>query len=125
MSNKQPLSYNDLTVWGCFSANGVGDIVIFTENLDAQLMKNILNQHLIKSARLLIPTGSWWLLQDGDPKHRSVLVQTWLFNHGVQLIDFPPYSPDVNPIENLWNESETESRGKKCNNYRGVETTLT
>jgi len=30
------------------------------------------------------------------------LVQDWLFTHGVACIDFPPYSPDLNPIENLW-----------------------
>ena len=32
----------------------------------------------------------------------SVIVRTWLFNHGIHCIDFPPYSPDLNPIENLW-----------------------
>jgi len=29
-------------------------------------------------------------------------VRTWLFNNGIQCIDFPPYSPDLNPIEHLW-----------------------
>ncbi len=29
-------------------------------------------------------------------------MRTWLFNNGIQCIDFPPYSPDLNPIENLW-----------------------
>ena len=41
-------------------------------------------------------------LQDNAPQHKSVLVRTWLFNNGIQCIDFPPYSPDLNPIENLW-----------------------
>jgi transposase len=40
--------------------------------------------------------------QDNAPQHKSVLVRTWLFNHGIQCLDFPPYSPDLNPIENLW-----------------------
>jgi transposase len=25
-----------------------------------------------------------------------------IFNNGIQLIDAPPYSPDCNPIQNLW-----------------------
>src|SRR3954471_24891958 len=40
--------------------------------------------------------------EDNAPKHKSYLVRTWLFNNGIQCIDFPPYSPDLNPIENLW-----------------------
>ena len=37
-------------VWGCMSAAGVGAIHVFTENLDAVLMKKILKEHLMKSA---------------------------------------------------------------------------
>jgi len=63
--------------------------------------------HLLESAELHYehdPPELWRLLQDNDPKHKSVLVQTWLFNHGISTIEFPPYSPDLNPIENLWND---------------------
>jgi transposase len=30
-------------------------------------------------------------------------VKALLHEKGVTTIDFPPYSPDLNPIENLWN----------------------
>lgn len=30
------------------------------------------------------------------------MVTEWLHNNGVSIIDFPPYSPDLNPMENLW-----------------------
>jgi transposase len=93
-----------VSAWGCFSRNGVGDIDIFTDMLDAKLMRNILNDHLIQSARRLFPRTHWWFLQDNDPKHTSIPVRTWLHNKGVQCLDFPPYSPDLNPIENLWND---------------------
>jgi hypothetical protein len=52
---------------------------------------------------LMEPLGrQWWFLQDNDPKHKSREVQTWLHNKGIACIDFPPYSPDLNPIEHLW-----------------------
>ena len=38
-----------ISVWGMFTSRGVGDIHLFQENLDAKLMNNILNQHLIQS----------------------------------------------------------------------------
>jgi hypothetical protein len=90
-------------IWGCFSRQGIGDIHIFSDDLDAVLMRSILRHHLVQSSQRLFPVNtSWWMLQDNDPKHSSRLVQEWLFSHGIQLIDFPPYSPDLNPVENLW-----------------------
>jgi hypothetical protein len=91
-----------VSVWACFCQSGIGGIEIFTENLDAKLMKDILNKHLIQSAKRLFDKGHWWFLQDNDPKHKSNLVKNWIHNKGVQCLDFPPYSPDLNPIENLW-----------------------
>ena len=48
------------------------------------------------------PNEPWWFQQDNAPQHTSHLARRWFHNHGVNLIDFPPYSPDLNPIENLW-----------------------
>jgi len=101
MSNKLPHP-DRLSIWGCMSGIGVGELHFFTDTLDAPLMRTILSTHLLQSARRLFPTGSWWYQQDNDPKHTSHIVQHWLFSQGIQLLDFPPYSPDLSPIENLW-----------------------
>jgi transposase len=96
-----------LNVWGCFCGRGLGYCYIFNENMNGKLLKKIVSSHLKESAELHFeqdPPELWRLLQDNDPKHKSNLVQTWLFNHGISLLDFPPYSPDLNPIENLWND---------------------
>ena len=103
MSHKVPHP-DRVSVWGCFSSNGLGDLVVFTDNLDSTMMRNILKDHLVQSANRLFPSGGWWFLQDNDPKHTSLIVKQWLFRNGIQCIDFPPYSPDLNPIENLWND---------------------
>jgi DDE superfamily endonuclease/Transposase len=94
-------------VWACFSARGLGYCHIFNEHLDGKLLKRILSDNLIPSARLHFtsdPPEQWYFLQDNDPKHCSHLVRNWLHNNGVTCIDFPPYSPDLNPSENLWND---------------------
>jgi hypothetical protein len=95
-----------VNVWGCFCAAGVGYLYVFNQMLDAKLLKRIFNEgHLIASADLHdLGAGGvqWRLLQDNDPKHKSREVQTWLHNNGISCVDFPPYSPDLNPIEHLW-----------------------
>lgn len=94
-----------VNMWGCFCGKGLGYSYIFNENMDGALLKGILGTHLIESAELhydVEHAEQWWFLQDNDPKHKSTIVRTWLFNHGIQCLDFPPYSPDLNPIENLW-----------------------
>ena len=94
-----------VSAWACFSGHGLGYMYIFNENMDAKKLQHILGTHLVESAALHFDVEhaeQWWFLQDNAPQHKSVLVRAWLFNNGIQCIDFPPYSPDLNPIENLW-----------------------
>jgi transposase len=39
---------------------------------------------------------------DNAPIYALNLVKRWLETHGVWTLDFPPYSPDLNPIKHLW-----------------------
>jgi transposase len=94
-----------VNVWGCFCARGQGYIHIFNETLDAALQKRILSANLLPSAHLHYasdPPEQWYFLHDNDKKFKGGIVQGLLHNLGVTLIDFPPYSPDLNPMENLW-----------------------
>lgn len=44
--------------------------------------------------------------QDNASTHSARIVQNWLrtwaIDNGLELVDWPPYSPDLNPIENIW-----------------------
>ncbi|OAP53798.1 hypothetical protein AYL99_12017 [Fonsecaea erecta] len=43
-------------------------------------------------------------MQDNAPIHKAKKVTEWLRDHGIVLMGWPPFSPDLNPIENLWFE---------------------
>jgi transposase len=96
-----------VNVWAAFCARGQGYCHIYSEHLDKHLYKNILAANLLPSAQLhfsLAPPllEQWYFLQDNAPQHTSRLAKDWLHNKGITCLDFPPYSPDLNPIENLW-----------------------
>jgi hypothetical protein len=60
-----------------------------------------------KALFLAAGKGAWSFQQDNDPTHRAAaqLVKRWQGGQGcsVGFIDgWPPHSPDLNPIENLW-----------------------
>jgi transposase-like protein len=90
--------------WCCFGGRGTGGCETFSYKNTGVVMRGILNHHLLISAGKLFhqrPPEPWWFLWDNSPIHKSREVQDWLHNHGVSMMELPPYSPDLNPTEHL------------------------
>jgi transposase len=47
-------------------------------------------------------------IQDNASIYTVHLVRNWFQEIAIQLVDWPPYSPDMNPIENLWKMLEAK-----------------
>lgn len=85
-------------VWGAISLRGALNLEIFEDNLTSDRYVEILKKKF-KKMKELYPEG-FVFQQDGSPVHKGAL---WYTYHNMpQLLDFPGYSPDVSPIENVW-----------------------
>jgi transposase len=100
-----------VTVWGCITWDGVGFLCRINGNMDGELYRSILGGDLIQ-------TLEWYGLQkenivfqhDNDPKHTATATKKWLDDNHFQVITWPPQSPDMNPIEHMWNELDRRIR---------------
>ncbi|CAD7081779.1 unnamed protein product [Hermetia illucens] len=77
--------------------------------MDKEYYLDILKTELVQSATkfgFIDPSNrnklNFKLYQDNDPKHKSFLCRSWALYNCAKVIDTPAYSPDLNPIENLW-----------------------
>ena len=61
--------------------------------------------------------SGWTFQQDNDPKHKSHLCNDYLQKKAqagtIQLMTWPPHSPDLSPIELLWDEVDRQVQSKK------------
>jgi transposase len=72
--------------------------------------------------------GKLLVIWDGSPIHRSALVKEFLAAGGagyVHLEQFPPYAPDLNPDEQVWQHlKHVEMKNMCCLNLHQLSTEL-
>jgi len=110
-----------VTIWGCFASHEIGQAEIFLGDLNGKLYRRILEGNLKPTYKKFFPEGQWYFQHDNDPSHSCNLAKTWFHSNGVTVLDFPPWSPDLNPIENVWPVLERAVETHNATNEAGLE----
>ena len=91
-------------LWGCVSFHAYGPLIAVDGFINGdkylELLKNVVRPELDASrgmGRVLM------YQQDNARPHKTPEVLDYLANWGYEVIDWPPQSPDLSPIENFWN----------------------
>ena len=110
-------------VWGCFKGNVSGVLVTTRKSINSAQYQKILENGLLPSLDLF-PDLNFQFQQDNAPIHVSKSTKTWLANEGIDLLPWPAKSPDLNPIENLWDLMDRKLRKMALNSLDELELAL-
>lgn len=90
-----------IMVWGAISYYGTFEIQFVSSRMNANKYKEVL-QNAFPHFSNIFGSLPWTFQQDNAPIHTSRVVKKWISEQNVKLMEWPPYSPDLNIIENLW-----------------------
>jgi hypothetical protein len=82
---------------GWISAQGPGALCVVEERLNANVYIRILNEIMLPSVVQVFPHNNYLFQQDNCSIHTSALVQNWIRENNINILQWPSKSPDLNP----------------------------
>jgi hypothetical protein len=91
--------------WGCISVWGIGPLVALEGSQNQHTYCEMLKNHFIDEFNAAKEEFGidFQFMQDNAPCHKTRKVDDFLQRNGIPTLEWPPQSPDINPIENIWN----------------------
>jgi len=99
--SKRHTGGGSLMIWGCFNYNGKSSLAFISGRQDQHEYQDILERHLLPF-KVKFGGENVIFQQDGAKCHTARSTMKWFKDQNIEVMDWPPYSPDLSPIENLW-----------------------
>ena len=109
-------------IWGCVASTGTGKLVKVEGRMDSTQYQQILGNNVQDSVRKLKLRRGWLFQQDNDPKHCSKSTKEFMQRHRYNVLEWPSQSPDLNIIENVWDDLKRAVNARQPSNLTQLET---
>ena len=117
-----PKDRRKIFAWGGFCKEGKVGLFCFKNTMNAEFYISILEKNIADINILL--GEKWRFQQDNDPKYMSRLAKSYLESNVPEVIDWPSNSPDLNPVENLWNQVKRNVEKRNPKNLGQLESLM-
>ncbi|RYG58505.1 hypothetical protein EON64_21250 [archaeon] len=98
-------------VWGCISTYGFHDLVLLDGTVDAKGYVTLLQHYLLPVIQQYFHCSPCIFQQDNAAVHTAHDVHEFFHAQHLQVLDWPPHSPDLNIIKHVWHYLKEAMRG--------------
>ena len=115
-----------ISVWGCMSGGARDPLTIYTGRTNGAAYIKIIKGALpmfIENA-FDARNSNLVYMHDNAPAHTSKYSMKWFKDNNISVLKWPANSPDLNPIENIWDHFDKELRKLKPTNVNQLQTMI-
>ena len=107
-----------IMIWEAISVYVTSRLHIVKGTMNQIKYTKVLEERLLPQLNDWFPDKDYIFQQDGAPCHTGKMTKKWFHSNKIRVLKLPGNSPDMNPIENLWESLKNEIHSEPISTKR-------